>query len=1022
MILSVGLLCAYNDESLTGLIGWKTTAGAVAVAWDRIQRDGILPGYDTLNLTWVMGDCVESTDAGALVNWVESGANVVLGPACSGSAMISGTVARYYDLPIVIWGGMFSSDLLNNDEYPTIMASTWSSLNQAKTLTRLFERYQWQEIAVVYYATRSDLVPRCSLIISDLESLIDDNQNMTITYLRQLRNFTNDTFKNVLRSLKEVSRITVVCLESNEARRNLFIAIAEEGMDTDEYVWLLLESRKLGFGETWKSTSATPDGKDNIALKAARKFFVIDSQPLNASAEFAADVKAKMLQPPFNCSDCTTIDPSTSQVGELADALLLYAFTLNKSIAAGISNPKGSELAQFSKGSFEGFSGTVIINENSTRDPVFLVYGLDASDQQIILMKVMEQLNNNSAGVIQDIQPRSVIWAMHGGSPPSNRPQCDYDGSACPPSFVEQYLAITIASVIVPAAIITAAVLFIIRFQRREEQRLNALWQISFITLMKPNVKSTVQSSRSLQSTITTSTKLTIDSKKDTLRHAFYLLGDDSVVCRKHVGRIVLRTADCTLLRKMRTVDHDNLCKFFGLCMDGPQMLSVWRYCARGSLKDVIAKGSLQMDWFFKYSLIRDLCEGIFHLHHSLGAHGWISSGTCLVDERWQVKITFYGMDAIKTIEMREQQDSLWLAPEHIRDPLLLPTKEGDIYSFAIVCSEIITKKSAWDLENQDYDLDELVYKIKRGGRSPIRPLLETEDEYNSSLSLLIKDCWSEEVDMRPSCDQVKSLIKSMNHNKSSNLMDHVFNVLEQYASNLEDEVQARMKELTEEKKKSDILLYRMLPRQVAERLKLGQPVEPETFDCVTLFFSDVVSFTTLASRCTPLQVVNLLNDLYTLFDAIIDEHDVYKVETIGDGYLCVSGLPHRNGNEHAKEVAEMSFELLRSIRSFRIPHLPNEKINIRVGLHTGSVVTGVVGITMPRYCLFGDAVNIASRMESNGKPGRVHISTDTMKFLTEVIGGYKTEPRGEVIVKGKGALETHWLLTPEEQEQTFIE
>ncbi|VDK59367.1 unnamed protein product [Cylicostephanus goldi] len=85
--------------------------------------------------------------------------------------------------------------------------------------------------------------------------------------------------------------------------------------------------------------------------------------------------------------------------------------------------------------------------------------------------------------------------------------------------------------------------------------------------------------------------------------------------------------------------------------------------------------------------------------------------------------------------------------------------------------------------------------------------------------------------------------------------MDHVFNVLEQYASNLEEEVEARMKELTEEKKKSDILLYRMLPKQVAERLKMGQPVEPETFECVTLFFSDVVSFTTLASRCTPLQV-----------------------------------------------------------------------------------------------------------------------------------------------------------------------
>jgi class 3 adenylate cyclase len=90
---------------------------------------------------------------------------------------------------------------------------------------------------------------------------------------------------------------------------------------------------------------------------------------------------------------------------------------------------------------------------------------------------------------------------------------------------------------------------------------------------------------------------------------------------------------------------------------------------------------------------------------------------------------------------------------------------------------------------------------------------------------------------------------------RSTNLLDHVFNLLEQYAVSLEDEVQQRTQELNEEKKKSDILLYRMLPKQVADKLKLGQSIEPETFDCVTIFFSDVVSFTTLASRCSPLQV-----------------------------------------------------------------------------------------------------------------------------------------------------------------------
>ncbi|KHJ88071.1 adenylate/guanylate cyclase catalytic domain protein, partial [Oesophagostomum dentatum] len=123
--------------------------------------------------------------------------------------------------------------------------------------------------------------------------------------------------------------------------------------------------------------------------------------------------------------------------------------------------------------------------------------------------------------------------------------------------------------------------------------------------------------------------------------------------------------------------------------------------------------------------------------------------------------------------------------------------------------------------------------------------------------------------------------------------------------------------------------------RQVADKLKLGQSVEPESFDSVTIFFSDVVSFTKLAGKCSPLQVVNLLNDLYTVFDGIIDSHDVYKVETIGDGYLCVSGLPHRNGQEHIKEICSMSLAFLSSLANFRVSHLPQEKIDLRIGVHT---------------------------------------------------------------------------------------
>ncbi|KAK6014141.1 adenylate/guanylate cyclase catalytic domain protein [Ostertagia ostertagi] len=226
--------------------------------------------------------------------------------------------------------------------------------------------------------------------------------------------------------------------------------------------------------------------------------------------------------------------------------------------------------------------------------------------------------------------------------------------------------------------------------------------------------------------------------------------------------------------------------------------------------------------------------------------------------------------------------------------------------------------------------------------------------EVGPALLHLIRDCWTERPSERPNILQVRDQLRSMQTTKCSNLMDYVFNMMEKYAASLEEEVEQRTKELVVEKKKSDILLHRMLPKQVAEKLKLGQSVEPESFESVTVFFSDVVSFTTIAARGSPLQVVNLLNNLYMTFDSIIDAHDVYKVR---------------------------------------------------------AVVAGVVGLTMPRYCLFGDTVNTASRMESNGKPGRIHLSSEANQML-EKVGGFQTEKRGEVIIKGTRAVCENILVT----------
>ncbi|XP_071805375.1 uncharacterized protein [Asterias amurensis] len=216
--------------------------------------------------------------------------------------------------------------------------------------------------------------------------------------------------------------------------------------------------------------------------------------------------------------------------------------------------------------------------------------------------------------------------------------------------------------------------------------------------------------------------------------------------------------------------------------------------------------------------------------------------------------------------------------------------------------------------------------------------------------------------------------------------------------------------ELNVEKKRSDSLLYRMLPKQVAKQLKTGDDVSAESYELVSILFSDIVGFTEMSARSAPMQVVNFLNFLYQLFDERIETHDVYKVETIGDAYMVASGLPLRNGNRHAGEVASLALDLVDKIKDCTIPHMPTEKIFIRIGLHSGPCVAGVVGSKMPRYCLFGDTVNTASRMETHSEPMKIHVSGECHKILVS-LGGYTLQSRGMMDIKGKGMMYTYWLM-----------
>lgn len=211
-------------------------------------------------------------------------------------------------------------------------------------------------------------------------------------------------------------------------------------------------------------------------------------------------------------------------------------------------------------------------------------------------------------------------------------------------------------------------------------------------------------------------------------------------------------------------------------------------------------------------------------------------------------------------------------------------------------------------------------------------------------------------------------------------------------------------KALRREKYKSEKLLLNILPQAVVDQLKQFQGSLAERFDDATILFADIVNFTPLAAQVTPLELVQLLNQIFSTFDRLAEEHGLEKIKTIGDAYMVVGGLPVPNDN-HIEAVINMAIAMQAAIQTFT--RADGQPLQLRIGINTGAVVAGVIGIKKFSYDLWGDAVNVASRMESQGVPGKIQVTETTYQRLKHK---YYFTPAGEVTIKGKGQMRTYHL------------
>jgi adenylate cyclase len=215
------------------------------------------------------------------------------------------------------------------------------------------------------------------------------------------------------------------------------------------------------------------------------------------------------------------------------------------------------------------------------------------------------------------------------------------------------------------------------------------------------------------------------------------------------------------------------------------------------------------------------------------------------------------------------------------------------------------------------------------------------------------------------------------------------------------------MRELDQERARSHSLLLNILPQAIIDRLDAGETTIADRYPSVTVLFSDLVGFTALSSDLKPHALVAELNRLFSEFDALCERCEVEKIKTIGDAYLAVGGLPGTRA-DHVVAVAELALGMVEAVARLNVS--TGRDWRIRIGIHTGPVVAGVIGTRKFVYDVWGDTVNVASRLESSSEPNRIHVSEPVAHTLRAI---FELEPRGTLELKGKGETASYFLRVP---------
>ncbi|CAG5897489.1 unnamed protein product [Menidia menidia] len=693
-------------------------------------------------------------------------------------------------------------------------------------------------------------------------------------------------------------------------------------------------------------------------------------------------------------SNFTYNDTINDYVAGYHDGALLFGKVLRERKLSQRENKESTNVPlsdnPFGNITFQGMGGNYVLDEYGDRDVNFsIMYTSTITGEYETLL-------------VFDTTQSKTVW-FH------SNPSLPWKEGVLPDDEPEKLQGLSTQDMIVivlgVSVVVVTAIALIFYRQNRKERRMQKRWSHIQPHLIGPLDEKEV------------SLKIEEEKRKDSTYFTHRGRYDRKPVILKELKNTDgdFNEAQKIELNTLLRIDYYNLTKFYGTVKFEYGVFGVFELCQRGSLRYILNDrisypDETFLDMEFKISVMYDIAKGMSYLHSSnIQVHGRLKSTNCVVDNRMVVKITDFGCNTI----LRPGRD-VWTAPEHLRKDGV--SQKGDVYSYGIIAHEIVTRRSPF-YSQYCSNTAEKIYRVQNPRNNMLfRPDLNFENasEREIELNMLIKNCWDEDPDRRPDFKRIEltlgKIFSNLHNQATETYMDNLIRRLQMYSRTLENLVEERTSLYKAERDRADQLNFMLLPGPVVRSLKETGRVEPELFEEVTIYFSDIVGFTTLCHYSTPMEVVDMLNEIYKNFDSILDHHDVYKVETIGDAYMVASGLPKRNGDRHAVDIAHMALDLLSFVGAFELQHLPGIPLWIRIGVHSGPCAAGVVGNKMPRYCLFGDTVNTASRMESTGLPLRIHVSQSTIRTLQRTDCNFEFERRGETYLKGKGKEMTYWL------------